>query len=92
MANIDTFDDFPKPRNAPRLYADVDSIPHVLPLPSPLRHKPTEAQRNRLARDLAIYLVIEGGMSFRSAGRAFKLTQEGIRKTYLKMVCHRIRV
>ena len=90
--DLDRYDDFPVPRHSPRPYADVGSIPHAIPTSSALRHKPTQAQRIRIARDIAIYMAVEGGMSLRTAGRAFELTQEGIRKVYLRMACRKSRV
>lgn len=90
--NLDRHDDFPAPRNSPRLYADVDAIPHACPTSSALRHKPTQAQRTRLATDLAIFMAIEGGMSQRVAARAFGLSQPGILKAYRRMVCRKSRV
>lgn len=88
----DRLDLDPPPGRSPRLYADVEAIPHSRPVRSALRSKPTEAQLARLRRDLAIYLAIEGGMSLRMAGKQFQLTHEGIRKSYLRTLSRKSRV
>jgi hypothetical protein len=86
------FDSDPRPRRSPRLYAEMESVPGSV-TPASLRPaKPTALGRKRLARDLAIYLAIEGGMSFRVAGKAFQLTEAGIFKAYRRMVCRKSRV
>jgi hypothetical protein len=77
-----------------RLFGDVEAIPYARPKPIPPHPKPklTEAQQIRLARDLAIYLAIHGGMSYRTAGRAFGLTHVGIFKAYQRMCIRKSRV
>lgn len=88
---IDRLDLDPAPRRSPRLYAKVESIPHARPISSLLRHKPTEGQLARIRRDLAIYLAIEGGMSYRIAGKVYGLTPPGILKAYRRMRCRKQR-
>ena len=89
--NADRVDLDPPPRNSPRLYASVDAVAHSRPRSSALRPRPTDAQLARLRRDLAIYLAIEGGMSYRTASKIFGLTAPGILKAYRRMACRKSR-
>jgi len=88
----DRLDLDPPPRRSARLYAEMGDIPGAIPTAKVRTVKPTAAQRDRLARDIAVYLAIEGGMSFRVAGRAFRLTEAGVFKAYRRMVCRESRV
>ncbi len=88
----DRLDLDPRPSRSPRLYSEVEDVPGVPTSAITLRVKPTEAQQLRLGRDLAIYLSIEGGMSFRTAARVYKLTPPGILKAYRRMKCRKSRV
>jgi hypothetical protein len=90
--NPDRLDLDPRPRNSPSLYAEVGAIPRARPVTSLRRLKPNDALLARLRRDLAIYLAIEGGMSQRTAGKAFGLSQPGILKAYRRMSCRKSRV
>lgn len=74
------------------MLAEMGAVPGSV-LPATLRPtKPTALERKRLARDLAIYLAIEGGMSQRVAANAFGLSQPGILKAYRRIACRNSRV
>ena len=76
----------PRLRGSPRLFADPGTIPHARTSSSLIRSTPTETQLARMRRDMAIYLAIEGGMSFRMVGKIFELTPPGALKAYRRMV------
>lgn len=82
----------PRPKRSPRLFAVVEDVPGSVAPVSMRPSKPTVAQLDRLRRDLAIYLVIEGGMSQRMAAKAFGLSQPGILKAYRRVVRRNSRV
>jgi hypothetical protein len=86
------FDSDPRPRRSPRLFAEVEDVPGSVNPASLRPSKPTPAQLDRLRRDMAIYLAVEGGMSYRIAGKAFGLTAPGILKAYRRICCRKSRV
>jgi hypothetical protein len=88
----DRLDMDPPPRRSPRLSAEVEKIPHARPTASLLRPRPTDAQIARLRRDLAIYLAIEGGMSFRMTAKVWGLTHPGVIKIHRRMLRRKARI
>lgn len=91
MADDRYFDPDPPPRRSPRLRGDVGDLPS-LPTARLRRSPPSRTALDRLARDLAIYLAIEGGMSLRMAAKIFGLTHVGVGKAYRRMVLRHKRV
>lgn len=81
----------PPPRRSPRLFGHMDGAARERPSDR-RRSKLTEGQRNRLARDIAIYQSIEAGMSQRVAAKAFGLSQPRILTIYRDMACRKSRV
>lgn len=51
--NIDRFDDFPAPRRSPRLYAEVEAVPHSRRMSEVVGSRTSEARLRRL-RHMAI--------------------------------------
>lgn len=84
--NLDRHDDFPAPRHSPRLYADVDSMPHARRMGEVVGSRLSQAKLNRLRMMAIIYacrnapdpvpystLIVTLGISKMQAHRLYKL-------------------
>jgi hypothetical protein len=86
------FDDDPRPRRSPRLYAGLEDVPGAAPTSAIRLGKPSPERQAALARDMMIYFAIEGGMSQRMVARALGLSQPGILKAYRRITRRKSRV
>lgn len=89
------FDYDPPPLRAPRLFSqigDVGGLDVESAFSPAARERLSKTEQTRLAKDLVIYLAVEGGMTHEMVGRGMGLSQPEISRRYRRMACRNERV